>query len=145
MQSTIYHDFESFAASLFQVDARVMLIHDRGQRWQMYSGRLNRLSIHYGLEGGGIICEGATLPNHVVVFVPMQNAAAIIANGQLCDDHCWMLQTPDRDFCYSVSAAERMGIGLYPGRRLGSACAWDWRHPSQRARAIIPRPRHSIP
>jgi AraC family transcriptional regulator, ethanolamine operon transcriptional activator len=104
MQSAVYHDFEEFAASLQNVDARIMLTHDLGQRWKTHTARLNRLSIRYGLEGGGIICEGATRPNCVVVFVPMQNAAAIITNGQLCDDRCWMLQTPDREFCFAVSA-----------------------------------------
>jgi AraC family transcriptional regulator, ethanolamine operon transcriptional activator len=104
MQSAIFHDFEEFAASLKHADIRIMLTYDRGQRWQTYSARLNRLSIQYGLEGGGIICEGSTLSSSVVLFVPMQNASAIIANGQLCDDNCWMLETPDREFCFAVSA-----------------------------------------
>jgi hypothetical protein len=32
MQSAIFHDFESFAASLKHADFRIMLTYDRGQR-----------------------------------------------------------------------------------------------------------------
>lgn len=103
MQSAIFHDFESFADSLKHADVRIMLTYDQGQRWRTHYARLNRLSIQYGLEGGGIICEGATHPNNVVLFVPMQNASAIITNGQPCDDNCWMLETPDREFCFAVT------------------------------------------
>jgi AraC family ethanolamine operon transcriptional activator len=103
MQSAVFDDFESFAASLKHSDSRMMLTYDRGQRWRTYFARLNRLSVQYGLEGGGIICEGTTRPNSVVLFVPMQNAGAIITNGEPCDDDCWMLETPDREFCFAVT------------------------------------------
>jgi AraC family ethanolamine operon transcriptional activator len=104
METATFYDFESFASSLRNVDVRVMLTRDCGQRWLTHLAKLRRITIQYGSEGGGIICEGVTLADCVVMFVPMQNAAAITCNGQVCVDNCWMLQTPDREFCYSVTA-----------------------------------------
>jgi AraC family transcriptional regulator, ethanolamine operon transcriptional activator len=104
METATFYDFESFAASLQHVDMRTMLTRDCGQRWLTHLAKLRRITIQYGSEGGGIICEGATLRDCVVLFAPMQNATAITCNGQVCVDNCWMLQTPDREFCYSVTA-----------------------------------------
>jgi AraC family ethanolamine operon transcriptional activator len=104
METATFDDFESFAASLQHVDLRIMLTHDNGQRWRTQLADFNRLSIQYGDEGGGIICEGATRRDSVALFVPMQNQSAITCNGQVCDDQCWMLETPEREFCFSVTS-----------------------------------------
>jgi AraC family transcriptional regulator, ethanolamine operon transcriptional activator len=103
MDSAVFHDFESFAASLRQVDMRIMLTYDRGQRWRTQIASLNQITIHYGLEGGGIICEGAANPDVVTFFLPMKNSAAITCNGAICDDNSWLLQYPGREFYYNVT------------------------------------------
>jgi AraC family transcriptional regulator, ethanolamine operon transcriptional activator len=105
METATFHDFESFAASLQQVDVRMMLTYDRGQRWRTQRASLGRITINYGLEGGGIICEGAARADCVGLFVPMKNAAAITCNGSVCDDNCWLLQLPGREFRYNVTGS----------------------------------------
>jgi AraC family transcriptional regulator, ethanolamine operon transcriptional activator len=114
METATFHDFESFAASLRQVDLRMMLTYDRGQRWLTEHATLNLLSIHYGLEGGGIICEGAAQPNCMGLFVPMKNPEAITCNGVECNDSCWLLQIPGREFCYNVTGPNEWATVFMP-------------------------------
>jgi AraC family transcriptional regulator, ethanolamine operon transcriptional activator len=114
METVTFHDFESFAASLQHVDLRIMLTYDRGQCWRTQQATLNRLSVHYGLEGGGIICEGAAQPDSMGLFVPMKHPEAITCNGLVCDDNCWMLQVPGREFCYNVTGPNEWASVFIP-------------------------------
>jgi AraC family transcriptional regulator, ethanolamine operon transcriptional activator len=114
MVTNTFHDFESFAASLRNVDLRMMLTYDRGQRWQTQQAKLNRLAIQYGLEGGGIICEGSTEMSYVGFFVPMKNPEAVACNGTVCNDHCWMLQVPGREFHFNVTGPNEWATVFIP-------------------------------
>jgi AraC family ethanolamine operon transcriptional activator len=92
MKINHFDQFEAYQAGLIHADLRLMLPRMVQSRWEIATQSVGSIEFQFGMEGSGIIAEGAVHQGGQTLFVPM--AGLQFANGQPLEDHRVFVPSP---------------------------------------------------
>lgn len=127
MPSFQFNDFEAYAAALNDVDVRVMLPRLDIPFWEVGALPAGRVHLQQGLERSGIIAEGSTSHDDVMLFIPISGPQS--CNGVDMGDSSVLVVPPRSEFFIcsqlehawcslrvpGVVASEFLGVDMQPG------------------------------
>jgi AraC family ethanolamine operon transcriptional activator len=100
MATARFQDFDEYAESVRDVDARMLIIRKpRRPSWSISQVEVGSVHVQLGREGSGNITEGWTRPDGYVLFMPLNHAGAHSVNGIPLDDVSVGILGPGRGFC----------------------------------------------
>jgi len=102
MQSYTFQDFDAFADSIRDVDARMMLHNAKRKIWHIDQVDLNGIDIQLGSLGSGNIVEGQARSDGYLLYLPLTDTCSYAANGIVLDKHSFMVLEPGCEFCIST-------------------------------------------
>lgn len=117
MPSFRFNEFEAYAAALSDVDVRVMLPRLDVPFWEVAAMPAGRVHLQQGLERSGIIAEGSTSHDDVMLFVPTRGPQS--CNGVDMGESSFLVVPPRNEF-FICSQTEHAWFSLrLPGALAG--------------------------
>jgi AraC family ethanolamine operon transcriptional activator len=104
MQTKTFTEYDAFASSVKDIDARMMFTNARHHRWTISRARLSRLHLQLGRLGSGNIVEGQSVANGLLLYVPMTEACQYRANGTIYEPGSVVVLEPGSEFCLASNA-----------------------------------------
>lgn len=104
MKSSIFHDFDAYAEELKHADMKSMMQERLRSCWEIHLDSFGEFEFQIGIEGSGIITEGAGHSAGLSVFVPLGEPRVHSANGHVLSNDSLFIVEPGADFCLASSA-----------------------------------------
>jgi AraC family ethanolamine operon transcriptional activator len=105
MRSQVFRDFDAFAASVRDVDSRMMLRNPKHRRWHTSSVDLDGIDVQLARLGSGNIAQGELRPDGFLLYLPLTQGVEYSANGCTLVDGSFALFEPGCEFCISTKVA----------------------------------------
>ncbi|TWU04195.1 transcriptional regulator EutR [Symmachiella macrocystis] len=98
MKSHCFQNFDEFADSIRDVDAKMMLHNAKRHTWSVLQTSIPGVDIQVGSLGSGNIVEGQARSDGYLFYLPLTVACAYTANGTVLDRHSFMVLEPGCEF-----------------------------------------------
>jgi AraC family ethanolamine operon transcriptional activator len=112
MQSNTYTDYDAFAGSLQDVEARMMFQNAANHSWTINQARLPKTHLQLGRLGSGNIVEGQSMASGLMIYVPVTTNCEYRANGTIYEPGSIVVLEPGSEF-YFVSNAQHDWCSIY--------------------------------
>jgi AraC-like DNA-binding protein len=114
MKTQCFQDFDEFAASLANIDSRMMLRNPDGRTWRLASVSVDRMTLQHGELGSGNIAQGQIEAGGHMLYLPLTPATEYVANGTTLDEDSFVILEPGSEFCISTKVAHDWGVVFVP-------------------------------
>jgi hypothetical protein len=104
MGTLVFRDFDAFADSVGDVDARMTLCNAKYRSWSISHVALSGIHVQLGRLGSGNIVEGESWSDGYLFYLPLTDGCAYSANGTTIGDGEFMVLEPGCDFCIATQA-----------------------------------------
>jgi AraC family ethanolamine operon transcriptional activator len=104
MQSNTYTDYDAFAGSLKDVDARMMFQNPANHSWTINQAQLPKTHLQLGRLGSGNIVEGQSMASGLLLYVPVTTNCEYRANGTIYEPGSIVVMEPGSEFCVASNA-----------------------------------------
>jgi AraC-like DNA-binding protein len=104
MQSNTYTDYDAFAGSLKDVDAKMMLQNPANRCWTINQAQLPNTHLQLGRLGSGNIVEGQSMASGLLIYVPVTTNCEYLANGTIYEPGSIVIFEPGSEFCVASNA-----------------------------------------
>ena len=102
MQSEVFHEFDAFAASVRDVDSKMMLRNPRRRVWCHSSINLDGVDVQLGQMGSGNVAQGQLHSGGYLLYVPITETLEYLVNGTVLKKDCIAIMEPGCEFCIST-------------------------------------------
>lgn len=118
MERLTFHSFEEYAAAVQHADIRVTLASRQQTNWALDYLPLGDMSVHWGQDAGPNVVEGSSAAGGLTLFIPQQNANAIVGNGSRMETGSIMVLEPGSEFCMASETVNRWSSIFVPFHQL---------------------------
>lgn len=98
MEYKIFRDFDAFAATVRDIDSKMMFRNVKDGIWSVGQLELNGIDLQLGKVGSGNIVEGESRSDGYLFYLPVTNNIEYLANGRVIDVNSIALFEPGSDF-----------------------------------------------
>jgi hypothetical protein len=105
IESHVFHDFDAFAASVRNVESRMMFRNAERRTWRHDSVVVGRVAVQRGLLGSGNIAGGQMQPDAYMLYLPMTHGIEYRLNGDALEPDSVGTLPPGSEFCFSTVVA----------------------------------------
>ena len=105
MISLRFQEFDAFAASVRDVDCRMLLQNPQHRIWSIDQVKLDGMHVQYGQVGSGNIVEGQSWPDGYLLYLPLTEGVEYSANGSAIDKNAVAIFEPGCDFILNTKVA----------------------------------------
>jgi AraC family ethanolamine operon transcriptional activator len=102
MKSQVFFDFDAFAASVRDVDSKMLLRNPQRRTWSIDSVEVNGIDLQIGRLGSGNIAQGQLRADGFMLYLPLTAGIQYTANGNLLEKHSCAILEPGGEFCIST-------------------------------------------
>ncbi|HAC61985.1 MAG TPA: hypothetical protein DCF68_00250 [Cyanothece sp. UBA12306] len=102
MEYKIFDDFEAFAATVRDVDSKMMFRNPKNRIWRIGQLELSGIHLQLGQVGSGNILEGKSDDNGYLFYLPLTNKIEYLGNGIAFDVNSMAIFEPGCDFCLAT-------------------------------------------
>lgn len=114
MRSQVFRDFDAFAASVRDIDSKMMLRNPRHRAWSISAVDLDGIDVQVGRLGSGNIAQGQLRPDGFMVYLPLTDGVEYSANGSLLDKKSFAILEPGCEFCISTKVEHDWCVAFVP-------------------------------
>lgn len=118
MKTKNFDDFDAFAASVKDIDSK-MLLRDPGRRfWSVSAAELGEMDLQLGLLGSGNIAQGELRSDGFMIYLPLTKNVEYTANGQVLNHDSLAVLEPGCEFCVSTKKPHDWSVVFMPSHLL---------------------------
>ena len=118
MKTKIFDDFDAFAASVKDVDSKMLLRNPERRRWSASAIELGEMDLQLGLLGSGNIAQGELRPDGFIIYLPLTKNVEYTANSQVLNPDSFALLEPGCEFCISTKKPHDWWVVFIPSHLL---------------------------
>ena len=94
MQVAHYRDFDEFVASVQGVDSTMLLHNPERHSWDLGAADISGNRVQLGRMGSGNIVEGQSSKDGYLIYLPLSDTCAQVANGVSIEKSAFMILEP---------------------------------------------------
>jgi len=118
MRTQTFDDFDAFAASIRDVDSKMLLRNPNQRTWSVSSVDLGRIDVQLGKLGSGNIAQGQLRPDGYMLYLPLTDGVEYTANGQVLGPSTFAILEPGCEFCISTRVEHDWCVAFVPTKML---------------------------
>jgi AraC family ethanolamine operon transcriptional activator len=102
MRHRVFQDFDAFAESIRDIDARMILINPTRHIWTSSSVDLGGIDVQFGQLGSGNLAEAQLRGDGYFFYLPTTSGIEYLANGIDLPNKSFAVVEPGSEFCIST-------------------------------------------
>jgi AraC family transcriptional regulator, ethanolamine operon transcriptional activator len=130
-----FAEYEEYAAAVSEVSVEMRLSSLDESRWMLQNLTIGGVRLQMGIEGGGTIAEGATVPDGWTLF---HQPKPVLVNSELVDEDDVFIVPPGREFCLASHFAHDWFMVVIPTSQLFPPKTTQNRHTAVSPQAVSP-------
>lgn len=105
MRQRVFDDFDAFAASVRDVESKMLARNPTRRVWSVSSVEIGRIDLQVGRLGSGNIAQGQLRPDGRMLYLPLTPGIEYATNGILLPAKSAAVLEPACEFCVSTKVA----------------------------------------
>ncbi len=118
MKYEVFTEFDAFAASVPDIDSKMLLRNPRQRVWSNRSVQLAGINVQMSCVGSGNIAHGQVHPDSFILYLPLTPAVKYSANGNTLLPGSLAILEPGSEFCISTRDDHDWMAAFIPTRLL---------------------------
>jgi AraC family transcriptional regulator, ethanolamine operon transcriptional activator len=107
MKSQVFSSFDEYAVAVQQASIHSTFLGPKRTNWSLSHLDMGTLAIQWGQTGGADTHQGAVQSGGIAIFMPLENAPSLRANGQSFDDRSLITLQAGEEFCIGCDNSSR--------------------------------------
>ncbi|MHC5024316.1 MAG: helix-turn-helix domain-containing protein [Planctomycetota bacterium] len=136
MKVECFQDFDEFAASIRNIESRMMFRNPDRRTWRLASVDVGRMILQHGQLGSGNIAQGQIQTDGYMLYLPLTPATEYTANGATLEEESFAILEPGSEFCISTKVAHDWGVVFVPIDIFAPAGECVWPAPSVETKTV---------
>lgn len=141
MEYERFRDFDEFAESVRDVDARMLFQNPTRRSWEINHLNLPQVHVQLGRLGSGNIVEGVSRPDGYLLYLPLTRDCEYRANGVIVPRYSFMAIEPGSDFCVATKYEHDWCTIVVPSEMIESSRGED---DPPKKRCYVTRPNRRV-
>ena len=114
-----YHDFDAFAESIRDVDARMVLVNPQRHLWTSSALQLQGIDLQIGWLGSGNLAQAGLRDDFYLFYLPTTPGIEYKANGIVLQRNAFAVVKPGSEFCIATKDPHNWFGAFVPKKSLG--------------------------
>jgi len=119
MRQQVFHDFDQFAESICDVDARMVLVNPKRHVWTSSAAELEGIDLQMGWLGSGNLAQAGMREDFCMCYLPTTPGIEYKASGVVLKKNTFAIIKPGSEFCIATRDPHNWCAAFVPKKLLG--------------------------